>query len=105
MRRSVMTPLMARTAGDLMTEVLVTIPQDMSLQAAAHRLALHQISGAPVVNDDGVCVGVLSATDFVHLVEQGRRGALRGCAAGNDYTRAWQLTGPEDFPDETVAEH
>src|SRR5687767_6512105 len=97
-------PLLARIAADLMTEALVVLPREMSLQAAAHLLASHQISGAPVVDDEGVCVGVLSAVDFVHLVEQGRPGALRGCSAGCDYSAAWQMDEPQAFGEYTVAD-
>lgn len=56
------------TAADLMSRELTLIPQDMSLPAAAHLLARAGISGAPVVDEEGRCVGVLSTTDFVHYV-------------------------------------
>ena len=59
------TPLLARTAADLMSPTVVTIPQDMSLRGAARLLAQADVSGAPVVDAAGRCVGVLSARDFV----------------------------------------
>jgi CBS domain-containing protein len=54
-------PLLALTAADLMSDPVVMIPQEMSLNKAAHLLALNRISGAPVIDGEGNCVGVLSA--------------------------------------------
>jgi CBS domain-containing protein len=58
-------PFLELTAADLMTTPVRTIPQEMSLREAAHLLTRDNISGAPVVDADGRCVGVLSASDFV----------------------------------------
>jgi CBS domain-containing protein len=63
--------LLALTAGDLMTAPVMTIPQEMPLREAARLLHRSGISGAPVVDADGRCVGVLSSTDFVTWVEKG----------------------------------
>ncbi len=52
-------------AGSLMTRSLVALLPDMSLAEAAGVLLDHQVSGAPVVDLHGICVGVLSAADFV----------------------------------------
>ena len=53
------------TASDLMSHEVVTLPLDMPLRAAAERLAAAGISGAPVVDAEGRCVGVLSKSDLV----------------------------------------
>jgi len=53
------------TAADLMTSPVRTIPQEMSLREAANLLTRDYISGAPVVDNDGQCLGVLSSSDFV----------------------------------------
>jgi CBS domain-containing protein len=71
-------PYSGLTAEDLMTRDVVTIPEGMSLPAAAHLLSQNQINGAPVVGADGRCIGVLSAADFVHWAEEGDRGAEDG---------------------------
>jgi CBS domain-containing protein len=55
------------TAGDLMPLDVVRLPQDMSVRDAARLLLRAQIAGAPVVDANGRCVGVLSATDFVRM--------------------------------------
>jgi CBS domain-containing protein len=94
-------PLMALTAADLMTEALVIIPQEMSLRAAAHLLSMHQISGAPVVDDNGQCVGVLSAMDFVHWAEK-ESAAPRRRGSSAEYCQTWQIVEPESLPREAV---
>jgi CBS domain-containing protein len=58
------------TAGDLMTRDVLTIHQDTLMRDAARLLHEAQVSGAPVVDEHGTCVGVLSATDFVRLAGQ-----------------------------------
>ena len=52
-------------AADLMTTPVRTIPQGMSLREAAHLFLRDRISGAPVVDAGGRCIGVLSSSDFV----------------------------------------
>jgi CBS domain-containing protein len=64
-------PLLALTASDLMSRDVVTIPQDTPLQEAAELFLRRQTGEAAVVDADGRCVGVLSATDLL-------RGALQG---------------------------
>jgi CBS domain-containing protein len=58
-------PLLALTAADLMSTPVVTIPHDLSLREAARLLSQSSISGAPVVNEEGQCIGVLSSSDFI----------------------------------------
>lgn len=62
-------PLKALTAGDMMSADVVRLPEEMSLRQAIHLLLLHQIGGAPVVDDQGKCVGVFSAIDFLRNSE------------------------------------
>ncbi len=58
-------PLTAVTAAEVMSRDLVTIPQYMSLRTAAWLLSQACVSGGPVVDNQGTCVGVLSANDFM----------------------------------------
>lgn len=51
--------------ADLMTTEVVTATPEMSLKAAARELAAHGISGLPVVNADGIVLGVLSEADIL----------------------------------------
>jgi CBS-domain-containing membrane protein len=59
------------TAADLMTAPVMTIPEQTSLREAARLLHGSHISGAPVVDAEGRCVGVLSSSDFVTWAETG----------------------------------
>jgi len=62
--------LMTFCAADLMSSQVVMVPREMSLPGAARMLARAGVTGAPVVDAAGRCIGVLSATDFMHWVEK-----------------------------------
>jgi CBS domain-containing protein len=62
---------LALTAADLMSAPVIAISQDTSLREAATLLCRSRVSGAPVVDAGGRCVGVLSSTDFITWVEMG----------------------------------
>jgi CBS domain-containing protein len=64
------TPLLARTAADLMSRDVVRLTETLPLRDAARLLLRHGIGGAPVVDAAGRCVGVLSAFDFVRQAER-----------------------------------
>ena len=57
--------LLSLCASDIMSRNILMIRREMSLQGAARLLSRAGVSGAPVVDDQGRCVGVLSATDFI----------------------------------------
>ncbi len=59
------------TAGDVMTRDVVQLPEELPLREAAAVLRRAQVNGAPVVNKEGRCVGVLSAADFMRWAEGG----------------------------------
>jgi CBS domain-containing protein len=59
------------TAANVMTAPVLTIPQETSLQEAARLLCRSSISGAPVVDEQGRCVGVISSSDFVTWAGKG----------------------------------
>jgi predicted transcriptional regulator len=63
-------PLLTLCAADIMSAHVVTIPREMSLQGAARMLARAGVTGAPIVDATGRCIGVLSATDFMRWVEK-----------------------------------
>ena len=52
---------------DLMSREVVTIDLASTMANAAKVLDEHGISGAPVVDEVGHCVGILSSRDFVRL--------------------------------------
>lgn len=57
--------LKARTAADLMTPQVVSIPVDAPLHEAMATLIDRGFGGAPVVNAAGRAVGVISVSDIV----------------------------------------
>jgi CBS-domain-containing membrane protein len=84
-------PYLALLAKDLMNGEVVTIPCDMGMQAAARRLSQLHVSGAPVVDEQGRCVGVLSSGDFVACCAANRTSCAKHRAEAN--------RGPCTFPD------
>jgi CBS-domain-containing membrane protein len=54
------------TVADAMSRGLITISCNSTLSEAADVLCEHQITGAPVVDECGRCVGVISGSDFIH---------------------------------------
>lgn len=52
--------------ADVMAPRLVTVSSHSNMGEAADLLCEKRISGVPVVDDRGNCVGILSASDFVH---------------------------------------
>ena len=51
---------------DVMTRNVITVMANNTMAEAADVLSEHYITGAPVIDDQGRCVGVLSSTDYVH---------------------------------------
>jgi CBS-domain-containing membrane protein len=84
-------PLLTLTAADLVRGEVTRIPAHMGMQAAARWLSQMHVSGAPVVDEQGRCIGVLSSNDFVSC-----------CAANRSRCskhRAEAQCGPCTFPD------
>lgn len=98
-------PLLSLTVADLMSINLVLIPEEMSLKGAAHRLAQAAVTGAPVVNGAGRCVGVLSATDFVHWMDRHQPHQPAACAAAPAFCASWQIVDSEALPDQAVRDY
>ncbi|MER8161015.1 CBS domain-containing protein [Streptomyces sp. NPDC094472] len=57
--------LRRRTVGDVMTEEVVTLRPDTPFQDVAALLDANDIAAAPVVDDNGAPVGVVSASDVL----------------------------------------
>ncbi len=54
-------------ARDIMTTPVITVRVDASIKDAAALLLRHGISGAPVVDDEGRLVGVVTEADLIRL--------------------------------------
>ena len=59
-----------RAVKDIITKKLVTFQSDMRVRAAIESLLKHKISGAPVVDENGNLVGVLSEIDCMSTIIQ-----------------------------------
>jgi CBS-domain-containing membrane protein len=57
--------LVGLTVKDIMNEHVLTVADAEEMQAAAEKIFATEVTGAPVVNALGECVGMLSASDFV----------------------------------------
>lgn len=58
------------TVRDIMNEDVVTVAPETTVRQLARILADEEISGAPVVDGNGVLLGVVSATDVVRLAAE-----------------------------------
>ena len=59
-------------AGDLMTREVVFVERTTPLAVVAETMARHNISGVPVVGEDGRVAGMLSERDFLkHMLPEG----------------------------------
>jgi CBS domain-containing protein len=80
-----------------MTGPVLTLSPDTSLREAARKLSRSSISGAPVVDADGRCVGVLSSSDFVIWAS---KGAETGTTS---FLAPWgELINLDDEPDTAI---
>jgi CBS-domain-containing membrane protein len=92
--------------ADAMCDRIVEVPTYKTMAEAARVLADHHVSAAPVVDDHGRCVGLISTADFVKCVAelsdeaQPHKPAMRGDAG--DWTACADATGhvvpPHDEP-------
>ncbi len=57
-------------ASDVMTRDVLTLSADMTLEQAAERLVQRGVSGAPVVDDRGRLIGILSESDILRQLKR-----------------------------------
>ena len=87
------------TAGDLMNPEVLTVPQTMSVRDLARFLIDHEITGAPVEDEGGKLVGVVSVVDIAAMASDD--GDIRTDRSSPDfYVRGWEdKVSPEEFHD------
>lgn len=71
----------ARRAAEIMTSPVLTVPADADLLATATLLAENGISGAPVIDQAGRVVGVISERDFLRQMGAGSSDSFMGVIA------------------------
>ncbi len=54
----------------IMTTDLVTVKATQTIRDAARTLGQGKFSSLPVVDDDGLCVGLVTTTDLIHHLEE-----------------------------------
>lgn len=50
---------------EVMSPSCLTVEAEQTMDAAAEKFLDRRVSGMPVVNEEGQCIGVLSATDYI----------------------------------------
>ncbi len=100
--------LLGLRVGDIMNRDVVLISAAASMEEAARTLADHDITGAPVVNAAGQCIGVLSVTDLAmretRMADLGETIAW-GLDAMYSKKTAGDVLPPDIAPDEIVEDH
>lgn len=73
-------------AQHIMSQPVITVRPEMSLQEAATLMATQQISGVPVVDADNLVLGMLTEQDFLSNMGQGLAKSfmdvISGCLSG-----------------------
>lgn len=57
--------LAALRVADVMAKDVVTVSKDQTMEEVACVLSQHRLSSAPVVDECGHCVGIITASDFL----------------------------------------
>ena len=57
-------------ASDIMTRKVCTIHPEASVQEVAQLLSRERISGAPVINADGMIIGIVTEADIISKVDR-----------------------------------
>ena len=77
------------TAADLMNPEVLVVQQDWSLAELASFLVDHEITGAPVADDEGRLVGVVSVVDIASAASD--QNSLAGeRSSPSFYVRGWE---------------
>jgi CBS domain-containing protein len=70
------------TAADCMTIEPVVVASDAPIEEAERLIRDYHVSGLPVIDPNGVLVGVISQTDFVHLDDPSVRSLIHHDSTG-----------------------
>ena len=76
---------------DIMTTDVVWVPQDMSVSRASRLFVDEMISGAPVVDEEGAMVGVVSLRDFARNGSVTERLTTDEDTNKTFYRESWEL--------------
>jgi CBS domain-containing protein len=66
--------VLGTTAEDIMTRRVATVTPETSVEDVATLMVEERVNPVPVLNQDGVLIGIVSHTDIVHLIEKAESG-------------------------------
>lgn len=81
---------------DYMTSNLVTVTPDMEIMRAVHFLVEQDISGVPVVDEEGMLLGILTERDCINVALQAGYHDEFGGSVARYMTRDVQTVSPGD---------
>lgn len=93
------------TAAEIMSREVISIPQEMALPVAVRVLNEARVAGAPVVNDEGRCIGVFSTTDLARHSQIAKHAARNAPAISGCVCSDWAVVEHdwETLPAESVS--
>jgi IMP dehydrogenase len=92
-----------KSAGELIIRDVVTASPDETVRDVDQRMEGSGVSGAPVVDEDGQVLGIISATDIRPYLEVGERDAVREAMTDEVVTATEDVTAREAL--ELMYEH
>lgn len=95
-------PFAHLTAANLMSPDVIVISEETPLREAACLLAREHISGAPVVDAEGRCVGILSANDFVRWASESGLTDARAGTERLSFCAEWEMVDVDRLPTDEV---
>lgn len=78
-------------ARHLMTSTVVSLSSSETLESGLSKLKEHHISGAPVVNEQGELVGILSLSDVIDFQSPERQVPTPAVGSYPDWPSLWKL--------------
>jgi len=87
--------LQSLRVADVMSRAIVPIASDLALLKVAQVFRSNEISAAPVVDADGVCAGVISATDLMKYMAESPSITSDNVITKDYMTSAMQSIAPE----------
>lgn len=58
------------TAKDIMTKEVITVTINVTIEGLARILTKHDISGAPVVDEEGKLIGIVTESDLIKMEQR-----------------------------------
>jgi CBS domain-containing protein len=58
------------TAKEIMTKEVITVTTDVTIEGLARILTKHDISGAPVVDEEGKLIGIVTESDLIKMEQR-----------------------------------